>query len=91
MARTPGSPDANAGAAIRPGLRSGFDCRTPSLSLLSMAARWGETAMAKGQKRSNREPKKPKADKKKSSASAGTVSSVPAKPKPGSATAGSKK
>ena len=47
--------------------------------------------MAKGQKRSNREPKKPKADKKKSLASAGTVPSAPAKAKPGSATAGSKK
>jgi hypothetical protein len=45
--------------------------------------------MAKGQKRSNREPKKPKADKKKP-ATAGTVPSASAKPKPGSATAGSK-
>jgi hypothetical protein len=46
--------------------------------------------MAKGQKRSNREPKKPKADKKKKPATAGTVPSASAKPKPGSATAGSK-
>jgi hypothetical protein len=44
--------------------------------------------MAKGQKRSNREPKKAKADKKKT---AGTASSAPAKSKPGAATAGSKK
>ena len=44
--------------------------------------------MAKGQKRSNREPKKPKSDKKKA---AGTESSTPAKPKPGAGTAGSKK
>jgi hypothetical protein len=50
----------------------------------------GETAMAKGQKRSNREAKKPKADKKKVVASAATVPSAPAKPKPGSATARSK-
>ena len=47
--------------------------------------------MAKGQKRSNREPKKPKADKKKILASAGAVPSAPAKPKPGAASAGSKK
>lgn len=47
--------------------------------------------MAKGQKRSNREPKKPKADKKKILASAGTTSSTPAKTKRGAATAGSKK
>jgi hypothetical protein len=47
--------------------------------------------MAKGQKRSNREAKKPKADKKKDSASTGTVSDALAKPKPGAATAVSKK
>jgi hypothetical protein len=48
-------------------------------------------AMAKGQKRSNREPKEPKADKKKILASAVPVPSAPAKPKPGATTAGSKK
>ena len=47
--------------------------------------------MAKGQKRSNREAKKPKADKKKVLASAGTVPSAPAKPKPGAAKAETKK
>ena len=47
--------------------------------------------MAKGQKRSNREAKKPKADKKNDLASAGTVPSALAKPKPAAATAGSKK
>jgi hypothetical protein len=47
--------------------------------------------MAKGQKRSNREPKKPKADKKKTPATAGLGAGAPAKPKAGSATAGSKK
>jgi hypothetical protein len=47
--------------------------------------------MAKGQKRSNREAKKPKADKKKVLASAGTVPSAPTKPKPGAATAETKK
>jgi hypothetical protein len=47
--------------------------------------------MAKGQKRSNREAKKPKADKNKDSASTGTVSDALAKPKPGAATAVSKK
>ena len=45
--------------------------------------------MAKGQKRSNREAKKPAAGKKKILAS--DVPSVLAKPKPGAATAGSKK
>jgi hypothetical protein len=47
--------------------------------------------MAKGQKRSNREPKKPKADKKKVLASAGTVPSVTIKPKATSARAETKK
>ena len=47
--------------------------------------------MAKGQKRSNREAKKPKADKKKVLASATTVPSAPAKPKPGAARAEAKK
>jgi hypothetical protein len=47
--------------------------------------------MAKGQKRSNREAKKPKADKKKPAAAAGTVPGALAKPKPGAASAGSKK
>ena len=41
--------------------------------------------MAKGKKRSNREPKKPKADKKKAFATAGTAPSALAKPKPGGA------
>ena len=39
--------------------------------------------MAKGQKRSNKEPKKPKADKKKVLATAGTVAGTMAKPKAG--------
>ena len=47
--------------------------------------------MTKGQKRSNREAKKPVAGKKKIQASDGSVPSVPAKPKPGAATAASKK
>ena len=47
--------------------------------------------MAKGQKRSNREPKKPKADKKKTPATAGIGVAAPAKTKPGAAVAGSKK
>ena len=47
--------------------------------------------MAKGQKRSNREARKPKADKKKDLASTGTVANALAKPKPGVATAQSKK
>ena len=41
--------------------------------------------MAKGQKRSNREPKKPKADKKTAVATAGAAPSALAKPKPGGA------
>jgi hypothetical protein len=47
--------------------------------------------MAKGQKRSKREAKKPPDGKKKILASDGGVPSVLAKPKPGAATAGSKK
>jgi hypothetical protein len=47
-------------------------------------------AMAKGQKRSNREIKKPKADKKKVLATAGTAPSVLAKTKPRVPTAGKK-
>lgn len=47
--------------------------------------------MAKGQKRSNHEAKKPAACKKKILASDGSVPSALAKPKPGGATAGSKK
>jgi hypothetical protein len=51
----------------------------------------GRRTMAKGQKRSNREPKKPKADKKKSTASPGTEAVTTAKPKSGPAAAGGKK
>lgn len=47
--------------------------------------------MAKGQKRGNREAKKPAGSKKKVLASDGSVPSALAKPKPGGATAGSKK
>jgi hypothetical protein len=47
--------------------------------------------MAKGLKRSNREPKKPKTDKKKILASTSTVPNAPAKPKPGAAAAEIKK
>jgi hypothetical protein len=41
--------------------------------------------LAKGQKRSGREPKKPKADKKKLGPAGSTVASTLAKPKPGEA------
>ena len=47
--------------------------------------------MAKGQKRSNKEPKKPKADKKKVLATAGAVAGTMAKPKAGMATGSGKK
>ena len=47
--------------------------------------------MAKGRKKSMREAKKPKADKKKIRASAGTVPSAPAKPKPDAAKPETKK
>ena len=47
--------------------------------------------MAKGQKRSNKEPKKPKADKKKVLATTGTVAGTMAKPKGGAVTGGGKK
>jgi hypothetical protein len=46
--------------------------------------------MAKGQKRSNREPKKPKADKKKVVTPAGPAPIVPGKAKPGAGAAGKK-
>lgn len=51
----------------------------------------GATVMAKGQKRSNKEPKKPKADKKKALATANTVASTMAKPKAGAVTEGGKR
>jgi hypothetical protein len=66
-------------------------CRSAYCPRLRVSERDGRTAMAKGQKRSNREAKKPKADKKKILVSAGTVPSALAKPKPGAATTGSKK
>ena len=50
-----------------------------------------EPAMAKGQKRGNREAKKPKADKKKPAPSPGTVTTALAKPKPAAAAPPSKK
>jgi hypothetical protein len=56
------------------------DCRSAYCQLLGAGERDGRTAMAKGQKRSNREPKKPKADKK-NLVSTGTASSTPGKPK----------
>jgi hypothetical protein len=66
-------------------------CRSAYYRRLRDSARDGRTAMAKGQKRSNREAKKPKADKKKDLASTGTVPNALAKPKPGAATAESKR
>jgi hypothetical protein len=52
--------------------------------------REGAKAMAKSQKRSNREPKKPKADKKKVVTPAGPAPIVPGKAKPGAGAAGKK-
>ena len=49
-----------------------------------------ETAMAKGQKRSNREVKKPKADKKKALAQTGAGAGAAAKPKAGATAAPAK-
>jgi hypothetical protein len=66
-------------------------CRPAYCQRLRAGERDGRTAMAKGQKRSNREAKKPKANKKKDLASTGTVSNALAKPKAGAATAESKK
>jgi hypothetical protein len=51
----------------------------------------GRTAMAKGQKRSNREVKKPKADKKKAPATAGVGVVAAVKAKTAAAPAGGKK
>jgi hypothetical protein len=63
-------------------------CRPAYCQRLGAGERDGRSAMAKGQKRSNREPKKPKADKKKTLASTGTAPG--AKPKPGGAKAETK-
>ena len=73
------------------GFRLSARCRSAYCRPLRESARHGRTAMAKGQKRSNREAKKPKANKKKDLASTGTVSNALAKPKPRAATAESKK
>jgi hypothetical protein len=61
------------------------------LSAAPVGERDGGTAMAKGQKRSNREAKKPKADKKKILAATGTVPSALARAQPGGAKAETKK
>jgi hypothetical protein len=66
-------------------------CRSAYGPRLRVGERDGRTAMAKGQKRSNREAKKPKADKKKTLASTGTTPSALAKPQPGGAKAETKK
>ena len=66
-------------------------CRSAYGPRLRVGERDGRTAMAKGQKRSNREAKKPKANKKKTLASTGTTPSAVAKPQPGGAKAETKK
>jgi hypothetical protein len=70
----------------------GFDCRCaagqPIVSGWAAGERDRRSAMAKGQERSNREPKKLKADKKKTPALTGTAPG--AKPKPGGAKAETK-
>ena len=69
----------------------GFDCRCaagqPIVSGWAAGERDRRSALAKGQKRSNREPKKLKADKKKT-LSTGTAPGD--KPKPGGAKAETK-
>jgi hypothetical protein len=67
--------------------RAGFDCRTLRKAYNRCRAMGHDrrTTMAKGQKRSSREPKKPKADKKKIPASTGSVPDAMAKAKPGAA------
>jgi hypothetical protein len=69
-----------------------FDCRQMPKAYNRRGAILHDrrTAMAKGQKRSNREVKKPKADKKKAPATAGSVPDALAKAKPGAAAAGKK-
>jgi len=72
---------------LGPPTGTGFDCRRPRkvYNRRRVIMRTWRAAMAKGQKRSNREIKKPKADKKKVPATAGTVPGVLAKAKPGAA------
>jgi hypothetical protein len=65
-------------------------CRSAYCPRLRVGEGYGRTAMAKGQKRSNREAKKPKADKKKILASTSTLPNAPVKP-PGAAKAETKK
>jgi hypothetical protein len=60
-------------------------CRPAYCQRLRAGERDRRSAMARGQKRSNREPKKPKADKKKVLATAGTAPSALGKPKAGGA------
>ena len=79
----PDSKSVGGGSGARLGLRAG-PRRTDG-------GQEGATVMAKGQKRSNKEPKKPKADKKKVLATAGTVASTMAKPKAGAAAGAGKK
>jgi hypothetical protein len=73
--------------------RAGFDCRRARKAYNRRRAMTHSrrAAMAKGQKRSNREIKKPKADKKKTPIVAGTVPSAMAKAKPGATPAAGKK
>jgi hypothetical protein len=96
----PGTISLPSGAMMRSGLprrwtrerfRLAARCRAAYCRRLRAGERDGRTAMAKGQKRSNREAKKPKADKKKILASPGTVPNAPGKRKPGAATAETKK
>ena len=55
-------------------------CRSRGVSMPPDRPRFRSTEMAKGQKRSGREPKKPKRDKPKAKAAASPFAAVHAKP-----------
>jgi hypothetical protein len=62
-------------------------CRSVGVLASPDAPRFGRTEMAKGQKRSGREPKKPKKDRPKGTAAASPFAVVHAKPAPAPAPA----
>ncbi len=70
------------GARGGPGAATAGDrsCRSRGVSMAPDRPRFGSTEMAKGQKRSGREPKKPKQDKPKAKAAASPFAALHEKP-----------
>ncbi len=70
------------GACGGPGAATAGDrsCRSRGVSMAPDRPRFGRTEMAKGQKRSGREPKKPKQDKPKAKAAASPFAAAREKP-----------